>query len=71
MVKATLESRQVGEKQVVRIVFDTTLTNTGEWEGVCSLLAKYFGLPILWCGCRKHICGESNSSYLLYYKCYC
>ena len=29
VVKATLESRQVGKRQVVGIVFDTTITNTG------------------------------------------
>ena len=58
VLKETLESRMVGPEQVVGLVFDTTLTNTGEWEGVCSLLADYFGLPILWCGCRKHICGK-------------
>ena len=35
VVKETLERRGVSAKQVVAIVFDTTLTNTGEWEGVC------------------------------------
>ena len=56
VVKQTLEMRGVSAQQVVAMVFDTTLSNTGVWEGVCSYLGKYFGVPILWCGCRKHIC---------------
>ena len=50
IVKKTLESRKACKKQVVGFGFDKTLTNTGEWEKVCSLLANYIiGLPVLWC----------------------
>ena len=35
VVKETLERRRVTGKQVVALVFDTTLSNTGQWEGVC------------------------------------
>ena len=55
VLKATLESKDIQPRQVVGLMFDTTLSNTGQWEGVCSLLTKYFGLPILWFGCRHHI----------------
>jgi hypothetical protein len=38
VIKATLEERMVEGVKVVGLVFDTTLTNTGEWEGVCRYL---------------------------------
>ena len=41
------------------IVFDTTLTNSGEYEGVCAHLSSWIGEEgkgdLLWCACRKHI----------------
>ena len=40
VIKATLEERMVEGVKVVGLVFDTTLTNTGEWEGVCRYLCK-------------------------------
>ena len=55
VLKSTMESRNIEPSQVVGLVFDTTLSNTGEWEGVCSLLSEYFKLPILWVACRHHI----------------
>ena len=55
VIKATLEERGIRPEQCVGLVFDTTLTNTGEWSGICTRLAQYFNVPILWCGCRKHI----------------
>ena len=42
VLKSTMESRNIEPSQVVGLVFDTTLSNTGEWEGVCSLLSEYF-----------------------------
>ena len=44
------------KKEIGIIVFDTTLANSGEWEGVCSYLSDWFGnIDILWCACRKHM----------------
>ena len=31
------------KKEIGIIVFDTTLANSGEWEGVCSYLSNWFG----------------------------
>ena len=40
--------------EILPIVFDTTLTNTGKWEGICKYLSNWFGnVEIFWCGCRK------------------
>ena len=45
--------------RVFPIVFDTTLTNSGEYEGVCAHLSSWIGEEgkgdLLWCACRKHI----------------
>ena len=38
VIKMTLKERMVEGVQVLRLVFDTTLNNTGEREGVCRYL---------------------------------
>ena len=57
VIKSALETWSI-KKQIIVIVFDTTLSNTGEFEGVCSYLSEWMGegVAVLWCGCRKHIC---------------
>ena len=47
---------QVKKESIGPLVFDTTLSNTGEFEGVCSYICNWIGdtVEIFWFGCRKH-----------------
>jgi hypothetical protein len=40
---------------VVGSVFDTTASNTGQWQGAAALIEQEMGHAILWLPCRHHI----------------
>ena len=42
--------------EICGMVFDTTSSNTGAEIGACKLVEDWLERPILWCGCRRHVC---------------
>ena len=41
--------------EIVGLVFDTTASNSGKWQGACSLIEKHLGKAVLWLSCRHHV----------------
>ena len=57
-MKAVLEllkSRKC-DSLVLDMCFDTTASNTGRFNGVCTLLETSIGSSLLWMVCRHHMC---------------
>ena len=40
---------------VVALVYDTTASNTGQWQGAVALIETELQHPVLWVPCRHHI----------------
>jgi hypothetical protein len=61
VIRSSVEAwEQIKKESIGPIVFDTTLANSGEFEGVCSYLCAWIGgdVEVFWFGCRKHMIGE-------------
>ena len=61
VIRSSVEAwEQIKKESIGPIVFDTTLANSGEFEGVCSYLCEWIGgdVEVFWFGCRKHMIGE-------------
>ena len=41
--------------EVVGMVFDTTSSNTGKFNGACKFIEEWMESPVLWIACRHHI----------------
>lgn len=42
-------------ESVVALVYDTTASNTGQWQGAVALIETELQHPVLWVPCRHHI----------------
>ena len=42
-------------EEVTGVVFDTTASNSGKWQGACALLEKFLKHGVLWLACRHHM----------------
>ena len=60
-IQKALNDWGVKKSSTIGLVFDTTSSNTGEWSGVCRLLNKWIGTPVLWPACRRHMMGIRSS----------
>lgn len=43
------------DDKIVGISFDTTSTNTGQYNGACAILERLLGKRLLWLACEHHV----------------
>lgn len=41
--------------KIVGMSFDTTATNTGQYNGTCAILERLLGKSLLWLACNHHV----------------
>lgn len=42
-------------RELIALVFDTTSSNTGRFQGAATCIEKTLGHAVLWCACRHHV----------------